>query len=145
MLAVGAAYAVRFKNANHSKGPLYFTALEVTPNMGIQVVAPYLENEIKLFPGESYLSDPFEADAAGELYEILLATREPHDFAFVEQTDLPQTRGSAEAGDLQEELTAALFPNAAKSRGARLRKKAKPVWLTRVIDWQALPTAPESR
>ena len=141
MLEVGTVYAVQFKNSAKSKGPLYFTALEVTPNMGIQVVAPYLENEIKLFPGESYLSDPFEADAAGELYEILLATQEPHDFAFVEQNDLPQTRGSSEMGDLQAELTEALFPGAAKTRGSRLRqrKKAEPVWLTRVIQWEALP------
>ena len=141
LLEVGTSYAVKFTNASKSKGPLYFTALEVTPNMGIQVVAPYVENEIKLFPGESYVSDPFEADTAGELYEILLATQEPHDFAFVEQSDLPQTRGSSDMGDLQGELTEALFPNAAKTRGSRVQKKktAEPGWLTRVIQWEALP------
>jgi hypothetical protein len=141
LLEVGTAYVVKFTNSAKSKGPLYFTALEVTPNMGIQVVAPYMEKEIKLFPGESYVSDPFEADTAGELYEILLATQEPHDFAFVEQDSLPQTRGSTDMGDLQGELTEALFPNAAKTRGSRVqRKKAvEPVWLTRVIQWEALP------
>ena len=100
--------------------------------MGIQVVAPYLENEIKLNPGESYMCDPFEADTAGELYEILLATQEPHNFAFIQQSDLPQTRGSSDKGDLQAELTEALFPDAGKTRGSRLQKKTetKPVWLS---------------
>lgn len=142
LLEVGTTYAVQFKNSTKSKGPLYFTALEVTPNMGIQVVAPFLENEIKLEPGDSYLCDPFEADAAGQLFEILLATPEPHDFSFIEQSDLPQTRGAADNGDLQAELTEALFPNAAKTRGSRIRKKkdTKPVWLARVIEWEVLPT-----
>jgi hypothetical protein len=141
VLKIGTVYTVQFRNSPESKGPLYCTALEVTPNMGIQVVAPYVENEIKLFPGESWLCDPFEADTAGELYEILLATQEPHDFSFVEQSELPQTRGSSETGDLQAQLTEALFPGAAKTRGSRLRKRTevKPAWLTRVIQWEALP------
>ena len=142
ILEVGTRYAVQFKNSAKSKGPLHFTTLEVTPNMGIQVVAPYLENEIKLNPGESYMCDPFEADTTGELYEILLATQEPHNFAFIQQSDLPQTRGSSDKGELQAELTEALFPDAGKTRGSRLQKKTetKPVWLTRVIEWEVLPT-----
>lgn len=140
LLEVGTHYAVEFENSANSKGPLYFTALEVTPNMGIQVVAPYLESEIRLEPGDSYLCDAFEADVAGQLYEILLATPESHDFSFIEQTDLPRTRGGA-MGDLRAELTEALFPNATKSRGSRVSKnrKVKPVWLTRVIEWEVLP------
>lgn len=141
VLKLGTTYVAQFGNSAKSKGPLHFTALEVTPDMGIQVVAPYLENEIKLAPGESYLCDPFEADMAGQLNEILLATPKPHDFSFIEQSDLPRTRGANQAGDLQAELTEALFPKAAKTRGSRIRRKkeVKPVWLARVIEWEVLP------
>ncbi|MEM7478452.1 MAG: alpha/beta hydrolase, partial [Planctomycetota bacterium] len=81
------------------------------------------------------------ADVAGQLFDILLATPEPHDFSFVEQSNLPQTRGAASENDLQGAVAEALFPNAAKTRGSRIRKKKQtpPVWLTRVIEWEVLP------
>lgn len=144
-LDVGNIYAVRVTNHERSKVPVYCTALEVTPDMGIQVVAPYMEKETKLEPGEKYLCDPFECDVPGRLFEILLATTDPHDFSFVEQDDLPKTRGAIQSGtgaDLGDVLAQSLFPSAGRTRGSRIKKKSAGTgWLSKVIQWEALPSA----
>jgi len=138
------AYAFRVTNQQTDGKPIYVTVLEISPSMGIQVVMPYEVPEVKLAPGDSVTSDDFVCSAPHGAYQsVLLVTREPADFQFVAQADLPKTRGAllaGGAGTLTDQLAELTHFQVPKTRGTRVRRKSTgPAWHSDVLSWRTSP------
>lgn len=146
----GAVYAFRITNRD-ARRAVYVTVLSVSPNMGIEVVMPYLEPAVKLEPGESRDSDPFECEPPfGIGRAIVLVTREPADFSFVAQPDLPQTRGQPPAGGagwLTERLIEETYFRTPATRGRRLQRKKSTdaAWYADVLSVRFVPPQDRDR
>ena len=144
-------YGYRLTNQQRDGKPIYVTVLELSPTMGIQVVIPNVEagdeRETKLQPGEDRevalhcgpLAEDDPPYVSGTHYAVLLVTREPADFSFVAQSDLPKSRGaplSGGAADLTDQLAEVAFFTRS-TRGGRLgRKKSDTSWHAQVLSWR---------
>ena len=131
-------YAFRVRNDDPEGKPIYVSVLSISPSMGIEVVMPYLEEHVKLEAGESRDSDPYLCEAPfGEGQIIVLATREPTDFSFVAQADLP-TGGAA---DLTDRILEEAYFQKSATRGRRLRRKStdEATWRAEVLRLRFVP------
>jgi hypothetical protein len=144
-------YSYQITNLQADGNPIFITLLEISPNMGIQVMVPDPQGDpnVKLEAGESYQSNAYacgpqdEAQpfTAGTFYAVMLVTREPADFRFVANQELPQTRAmhsNDSAGDLVDRLSQSLFFRKPSTRGRPVRQsKSDNTWAVKVMTWKA--------
>ena len=99
----------------------------------------------KLEPGEHADSYDLKCDADdfGKSQAVVLATREPVNFSFVQQAALPTTRGAPKrggAGELDQLLQEQTYFTPPPTRSTRLRAKASDTtWHAQVLSWFATP------
>jgi hypothetical protein len=100
---------------------------------------------IKLESGEHADSYELKCDASdfGKSHAVVLMTREPVNYSFVQQSALPTTRGAPRAGgagSLDQLLLEQTYFKPPATRGARLRPGATDsAWHSQVLSWRAIP------
>lgn len=147
-LTDGDFYALKVTNPSTAAAAVDVTVLTIGTDMSIDIAMPYEEPAIKLEPGESRTTDPFQSSAPyGRSHAILIATGEPSDFSFVVQKELPRHRAAANLADgsIEAALMESSYFVKPKTRGRRRRgsrEKSTPGWSSSWLRWEstAAPT-----
>ena len=139
----GDIYTVEVTNLQKDGKPVFVTVLVIYPNMKIEVILPDQGGEPKkLEGGEPAIGAGLICDDndLGKSHAIVLVTREPVNYSFVQQEALPTTRGSPRqsgAGSLGQLLQERTYFSPPATRGTRLRSSIDTTWHSQVISWRA--------
>ena len=141
----GDIYTVGVTNLQKDGKPVFVTVLVIYPNMKIEVILPDQGGEPKkLEAGEQSIGAGLICDESdlGTSHAVVLVTREPVNYSFVQQDALPTTRGGTRqggAGPLGQLLQERTFFTPPATRGTRLRSTSDTTWHSQVIAWHAVP------
>jgi hypothetical protein len=140
-------YRVRVTNLQQGGKPVFVTVLRISPNMEIEVILPDDQGgePIKLEAGDHTDSQVWICDDTdfGNLHTVVLVTREPVNFSFVQQAALPTTRSAPKAGGggaLDQLLQEQTYFTAPSTRGRPLRPSTTDTtWHSQVLSWSVVP------